>query len=255
MIYTLVIVGAVFWGVSSINQNINTALVGLKAADLEGNAQPEPQVQPEPELGPEPGPEPEPEAPQINLAELAKGVASIGPEDAKVTVVEFSDFQCPYCGAAFGSHEELVAQLKARDPSWEAAIPKLKELAKEGTIRFVYRDFPLGFHQYAQKASEAARCAADQGSFWDYHDTLYENQDALDVDSLKQHAEDLGMDSEEFSSCLDSGKHGQAVKDDFDYGASIGVRGTPAFFINGELISGAQPFSVFEEAINGALGE
>jgi protein-disulfide isomerase len=171
----------------------------------------------------------------------------LGPADAKIVVVEFSDFQCPYCGAAAGTHETLIQRFKSQDPSWEASEPKLMELAKQGNIKFVFRHFPLSGHPYAQKAAEAAEAAGAQGKFWEMHDKMFENQNALDVDSLKQYAADLGLDTQKFNEDLDSGKYADAVKKDLGDGEKVGVQGTPAFFVNGKLISGAQPFSAFEK--------
>lgn len=161
---------------------------------------------------------------------------SIGPEDAPVTIVEFSDYQCPFCARA----EPTIEQV-------------LKEY--EGKVRLVYRDFPLSFHQNAQKAAEATECADEQGKFWEYHDKLFENQDALDVNNLKQYAKDLGLDSSKFDNCLDSGKYTEEVQKDLADGQSLGVSGTPAFFINGRLVSGAQPFSAFKQVIDGELAK
>ncbi|SRR3989339_1828609 len=173
----------------------------------------------------------------------------LGPKDAKVVVIEFSDFECPYCGAADGTHAGLIAQFKQRDPSWEASVPKLRELAKAGKIKFVYRDFPLSGHKNALKSAEASECADEQGKYWEYHDKLFENQAALSVDNLKQYAKDLGLDTAKFNECLDSGKMKAEVMKDMDDGEKAGVSGTPAFFINGKLISGAAPFSDFEPII------
>ncbi len=126
----------------------------------------------------------------------------------------------------------------------------------EGRIKFVIRDFPLNsIHPYAQKASEATECADDQGKFWEYHDVLYANQNALDVDSLKGYAAELGLDTATFNDCLDSGKHQGEVEKDLQDGRSYGVTGTPAFFINGQLVSGAQPFNSFKAVIDAALGQ
>ncbi len=116
------------------------------------------------------------------------------------------------------------------------------------------RDFPLSsIHPFAQKASEATECADDQDKFWEYHDLLFANQSALDVDSLKGYAGQLGLDTGTFDECLDEGKHEQEVLQDLEDGQSYGATGTPAFFINGELVSGAQPFSVFQQVIDAAL--
>ncbi|MBN2331207.1 MAG: DsbA family protein [Candidatus Aenigmarchaeota archaeon] len=177
----------------------------------------------------------------------------LGPDDAKVTVVEFSDFQCPYCSAADGTYQALVDRFKSQDPTWEPAVPGLRQLAAEGKIKFVYRDFPLNsIHSYAQKAAEAAECADDHGKFWEYHDRLFESG-KLDMTSLKQHAVDLGLDAAQFNECLDSGKQAGEVAKDLQDGSAAGVGGTPAFFINGKLISGARSFKVFEQAISQEL--
>jgi len=157
-----------------------------------------------------------------------------GPSDAKVTIVEFSEFQCPFCARV----QPTVNQI-------------LEEYGDD--VRIVYRDFPLSFHQYAQKAAEAAECADDQGKFWEYHDKLFENQQALDTSNLKQYAKDLGLDSAQFDSCLDSGKYELEVKKDFQDGQSYGVSGTPTFFINGIKVVGAQPFSTFKQVIDSEL--
>jgi protein-disulfide isomerase len=181
--------------------------------------------------------------------------AFLGPADAKVTVVEFSDFECPYCAAAMDLHEGLISQFKARDPSWEAAVPKLKELALQGKIKFVYRDFPLSIHRNAQKAAEAAECAKEQGKFWEMHDSLFEISGSLSVTAMKQIAKDIGLNSAEFDDCLDSGAMVPEVQKDLADGTSLGVSGTPAFFVNGTLVSGAQPFSAFEQVINAELAK
>ncbi len=170
----------------------------------------------------------------------------IGPDSAKIKVIEYSDFECPYCGASYGSHEALISRFKSQDPSWEAAVPKLKELAKQGKIQFVYKDYPLSFHQNAMPAALAANCANEQGKFWEYHDLLFENQEALGIDNLKKYAADLKLDTKKFNDCFDSKKYQSAIQQDQSEGNADGVSGTPAFFVNGRLISGAQPFSNFE---------
>ncbi len=116
------------------------------------------------------------------------------------------------------------------------------------------RDFPLSsIHPFAQKASEATECANDQGKFWEYHDLLFANQGALDVDSLKGSAVELGLDTGTFDECLDSGEYEQEVLQDLQDGQAAGVTGTPAFFVNGQLVSGAQPFTVFQQVIDQML--
>ncbi len=159
-----------------------------------------------------------------------------GPQDARVTVIEFADFQCPYCGRF---HAQTLPQI-------------LREYGDR--IRFVYRDFPLtATHPYAQKAAEASECAHEQGKFWEYHDVLYLNQGALDRASLSRYAQNIGLETAKFDSCVDSGKYAEEVANDLQAGAAAGVRGTPAFFVNGQLISGAQPYSLFKTTIDAAL--
>jgi len=173
-----------------------------------------------------------------------------GPEDAPVTVIEFSDFQCPFC-ARF--HAQTLGQL-TQDYG--------------DRIRFVYRDFPLtNIHPYALKAAEAAECADEQGAFWNYHDLLFQNQqtltDLLDpdpvaglpkvVDSLKGYATQLELDAAAFNQCLDSNKYVSEIQKDVDDGIAAGVQGTPSFFINGSIVRGAQPYAAFQGAIEAAL--
>ena len=161
-----------------------------------------------------------------------------GPEDAPVTIIEFSDFQCPFCSRFFAQ-----------------TYPQIKQ-EYEGEVRFVYRDFPLtSIHENAQKAGEAGECADDQGKFWDYHDLLFNNASALDVTSLKGYASQLGLDSGAFDQCLDSGKYTEEVQKDYQEGITYGVTGTPAFFINGVSIIGAQPYANFKAVIDAALQE
>ncbi len=163
----------------------------------------------------------------------AKGPAR-GPESAKVTIVEFSDFQCPFCSRAHDTVEEVMN-------------------AYPGKVRLVFRHFPLDFHQQAPKAAEASLCANDQGKFWEYHDVLFKNQQKLQVEDLKAHATGLGLDAGKFNECLDSGKHATTVKEDTEAGKKVGVNGTPAFFINGQMLSGAQPLDAFKQIIDAEL--
>jgi len=160
-----------------------------------------------------------------------------GDKNASVTIIEFGDFQCPYC--------EMFAT---------NVLPEIeKNYIKTGKAKFVYRDFPLSFHQYAEKAAEAAECADEQGKFWNYHDKLFQNQNTLDTDNLKRFAQELGFNTTKFNDCLDSGKMTTEVQKDVSDGGSYGVSGTPAFFINGIDVQGAQPFSEFEKIIEQEL--
>jgi protein-disulfide isomerase len=159
-----------------------------------------------------------------------------GSKDAPVTIIEFSDFQCPYSKKY---HDEILPMI-------------MSEYGDE--IRYVYRDFPLtSMHSQAQKAAEAAQCAFEQGKFWEYYEQLFQNQGALDVPNLKNYATELGLDESAFNLCLDSGKYAQEVQKDFEDGYSYGVTGTPTFFINGRPLVGAQPFSTFQTVIEEEL--
>lgn len=158
-----------------------------------------------------------------------------GDAAAPVIIVEFSDFQCPYCRSVAPTLKALLARYAGR-------------------VSLAYRDFPLReIHPQAQQAAEAARCAGEQGKFWEYHDLLYANEAKLDAGSLVGYARSLGLDGQRFASCLASGKFKQAVEEDLQAGSKAGVNGTPAFFINGIFLSGAQPLSAFERVIDAEL--
>jgi protein-disulfide isomerase len=159
---------------------------------------------------------------------------SLGPENAVVTVVEFSDFQCPYCRRAHPAVEQLL----------EAYGEK---------IRFVYRDYPLPNHPRAVPAAVAARCAGEQGKYWEYHDNLMKVDGTLDDIDLNKRAVQVALDREAFRSCVDSGRYEDAVRASMNDGGAIGVTGTPAFFINGRMLSGAQPFSVLKRVVDEEL--
>ncbi len=179
--------------------------------------------------------------------ELNQRINDVSPDDdaikgevnAPVTIIEFSDYECPFCGRFF-----------------EQTLPELNEAyIKTGKVKLIYRDFPLDIHPNAQKAAEAAECAGEQGKYYEMHDKLFENQNALDVGSLKKYAKDIGLNTDEFNKCLDSGKMSDEVSQDFIDGQSYGVTGTPTFFINGKPLLGAQPFSEFEKIIMEGLNE
>lgn len=163
---------------------------------------------------------------------------ALGSPNAKVVMIEYSDFECPFCGKMFLE-----------------TLPKLKEnFIKTGKVKFIYRHFPLrSIHQYAQKAAEASECAGEQGKFWEYHDYLFEKQNSLGIESFKLWAKELGLNSGQFDSCLDSGKYISRVDVDYNEGLALGINGTPATFINGKLISGAVPYVEFERMINEEL--
>lgn len=164
------------------------------------------------------------------------GFPSLGPEDAPIVIVEFSDFQCPYC-ARF--HDQTLQPLLDAYP---------------GKIRFVYRHFPLStIHSSAFQAAEASMCAYEQGAFWPYHDGIYENQAKLDTELYIQLATDLGLDVESFRTCLENEEYQGLVQSDMDFAVSLGVRSTPTFFINGVPFIGAQPLDAFKQVIDSEL--
>jgi protein-disulfide isomerase len=192
----------------------------------------------------------QPSAPSAPSPSIPTGVGSVraedfidddpflGDEDAPLTIVEFSDFQCPFC-ARFRS--QTFDQLKS-------------EYIDTGKVKFVYRDFPLhSIHSEAGKSAEAAQCANDQGKFWEYHDKIFENQQSLSNSNYKQWATDLGLDSSKFNECLDSGKYTNEVANDLKDATATGGRGTPYFLVGNQPLSGAQPFSAFQALIDSQL--
>lgn len=163
-----------------------------------------------------------------------------GSESAPVTIIEFSDYECPFCARFYSETSSKIDE----------------EYVKTGKVKYVYRDFPLSFHPHARKAAEASECADEQGKFWEYHDMLFENQNEWaksGTSVFKEYAGRLGLDQGAFDACLDSGQMAEEVKKDIADGVAYGVTGTPAFFINGEMISGAQPFEVFRKVIEEKL--
>jgi protein-disulfide isomerase len=168
---------------------------------------------------------------------------AMGSEDAPVVVIEFSDFQCPFCKRFH-----------------ETTLPKLiEQYVNTGKVRFVYRDFPLTqIHPNAGLAALAAECADEQNSFWPMHDLLFERQGEWAGSSNAQavfegYARELGLDVEQFSECLSSQRYAEEVLKDLRDGVSYGVKGTPAFFINGDKLEGAWPFGKFKDVIDAAL--
>ncbi|MDP3934685.1 MAG: DsbA family protein [Candidatus Giovannonibacteria bacterium] len=165
----------------------------------------------------------------------------LGNPAAKVVLIEYGDFQCPFCGRFFQAAEKQI----------------IETYVKTGKAAFVWRDFAfLGEESF--RSAEAARCAGEQGKFWEYHDYLFnhqngENEGAFANANLKRFAGEAGLNQTAFNSCFDSGKYKKAVEDANAEGKSLGVNGTPATFVNGQMISGAQPFSVFQKIIDEEL--
>jgi protein-disulfide isomerase len=158
-----------------------------------------------------------------------------GPRDAAITLVEFSDFECGFCGRFVNTLKEVTENYGDQ-------------------VRLVFRQFPLNMHPNAQKAAEASLCAQDQGKFWPMHDLLFQEQSKLGVADLKDKASRLGLDRGVFDDCLESGRYAEKVKEEMKEGASAGISGTPALFINGiPLPGGALPYEAVAKAIDEEL--
>jgi protein-disulfide isomerase len=157
----------------------------------------------------------------------------LGADTAKITIIEFSDYQCPFCRQW---HEEVLPQLKAKYGD---------------KIRLVYRDFPLySIHKNAESAAIAANCAGEQKRYWDYGDLLFSHQDSLSTQTYEKLAQDLKLDLPGFTQCITENRYKTEVDADFNYASELGVRSTPTFFINGLAVVGAQPFEVFQQIID-----
>lgn len=172
---------------------------------------------------------------------LEKNAPTLGSPDAPVAIVEFADFQCPFCGRFY--------QTTAKDI--------MSTYVKTGKARFIYRDFAF-LGEESNWAAQAARCAGDQGKYWQYHDYLFEhqkgeNQGTFTKDHLKSFALELGLNAGNFNTCLDSEKHKQEVESDTAMGKKFGVSGTPTTFVNGKLVQGAVPFETVKLTIEEAL--
>ncbi len=160
----------------------------------------------------------------------------LGPDEAPITIIEFSDFECPYCRRW---HAEVWPQIQAAYPD---------------QVRLVYRDFPLTtIHANATPAAAAANCAGEQNTYWEYNELLFSMELGLSESAYHQYASDLGLDMEAFSECLDSGRQNEEVQRDYEFAVNLGVRSTPTFFINGIAVVGAQPFEVFQNLIDQEL--
>lgn len=173
--------------------------------------------------------------PHLRAEVESYGHPSEGPENAPVTIVEFSDFECPYCSSL---------------------VPTLRQIQKNygAKVRLAFRQFPLtSIHPNAQKAAEASLCAGDQGRFWEMHDLLFQEPKSLGLEALKDKAIQLKVDTTAFSTCLDSSKQAERVKQDLRDGSRAGVTGTPAIFVNGRFISGAVPYEEIAKTVDEEL--
>ncbi|MCX8198018.1 MAG: thioredoxin domain-containing protein [Candidatus Micrarchaeota archaeon] len=197
----LLVSATIYIGSSGIQEAIGKVKLTAPSAPSGGSqAQPSPQAQPQPE--------PKQGSPKVSGLDYSNSYFK-GKADAKVVLVEYSDFECPFCNRV----NPTLAQLKKSYPE----------------AKYVFRHFPLPFHPNAQKAAEAAECAGEQGKFFEMHDAMFAEQNKLSVPDLKAKAAAIGLDTAKFNSCLDSGKMASAVQSQMDEGESIGIRGTPGF--------------------------
>jgi protein-disulfide isomerase len=158
-----------------------------------------------------------------------------GPPSAPITIVEFSDFQCSYCKRVVNVLEQVLERYPDK-------------------VKLAFRDFPIvNIHPQAEKAAEAAHCAGEQGKFWEFHDLLFDKQDTIPTANFAEHAKTLGLEVSSFQTCLDGRKYQEKVERNYAAGVKAGVSGTPAFFINGRLLSGAQPLEAFKAVIDEEL--
>ncbi len=171
------------------------------------------------------------EVPKISGADAQKG-----PSGAPITIIEISEFQCPYCSKA----KETVDELMKIYPD---------------EIRLVFKHLPLDFHKNAQKAAEAFECAGEQGKYWEMYDKLFNSRENLEIANLKKYAKELNLQTSQFDSCLNSGKYDEKIKNDIKEMQEFGISGTPGFFVNKQFIGGAQPLEAFEEAVKKELSK
>src|SRR5216683_536400 len=174
------------------------------------------------------------EAPRVAVA--STGHPSLGAKDAPITMVEFGDFQCPDTAATENSVKEVRAKYGNK-------------------LRIVYMDFPLGIHEHAMDAANAARCAGEQDKFWQYHDAIFADQSKLAPADLKASAAKLGLNAKKFDACLEKAKYQPQIQQDMAEATKLGVTGTPTFFINGREITGAQPAQKFEDVIDDEIAK
>jgi len=212
---------------SQISQEVRLARLELQLADARA-ARPAPApaaARAQPAAAPAPD--------VIQTVEIA-GAPLIGPESAPVTIVEFSDFECPFCSRV----NPVLEQLRETYPE---------------EVRVAFKHFPLAFHKQAMVAHKASVAAADQGKFWEMHDLIFGDRDKLDPASLRAHAESIGLDMAKYDASMESPDLEQRIQADMDQGQQLGVRGTPSFFINGRMLSGAKPYADFEQRVKEEL--
>ena len=175
-------------------------------------------------------------APLADLPPVTSDDHVQGPSGAKVTLIEYSDFECPYCASHKATTDQIIQNYGDK-------------------VRIVFRHYPLSFHPNAEKAAEASECASEQGKFWEMYDKIFaaNNAGTMSVDKWKAEAKSLGLNIKKFNDCLDSGKYAAEISAEEQAGTAAGVEGTPATFINGELVSGALPYDQFKSIIDSKL--
>jgi protein-disulfide isomerase len=209
---TGVLLGYVVWGLDTNNSN---SAAQTRGPVLEAPATKEPQF--------------------IRYDIPIEDAYALGPKDAPITIVEFSDYQCPYCRRW---HDEVYQSLLAAYP---------------GKIKLVYRHLPLtSLHPDALSAAEAAMCAGEQNAYWQYHEKLF-SSDALGANVYMQYAQEIGLNTQNFETCITEHKYREVIQADSDFAVDLGVRSTPTFFVNGLAIVGAQPLNVFKQIIDKEL--
>jgi protein-disulfide isomerase len=187
------------------------------------------------ESKPQPAPQAQaPQAPAVRKVEVPSDSPVFGPKNAKVTIVEFSDFQCPFCSRVVPTVQQ-IKQAYGKD------------------VRIIFRNQPLPFHNNAKPAAQAALAAHAQGKFWEMHDKLFANQKALEQADLEKYAQELGLNMAKFKADMESDKVKAKIAADMAAGSSVGANGTPTFFINGRTLVGAQPFEAFKKVIDEEL--
>jgi protein-disulfide isomerase len=214
--------GFIFWGRDNIYQTPQSEVAALPA-----------EVQGEPASAP-PEAEPTPEFRRYDVPEDDDPVW--GSDEAPITIIEFSDYECPYCR------------------KWHTEVWPLLQEEYADQIRLVFRDFPLtNIHANATPAAAAANCAREQDMYWEFSDKLFEMKLNLGKSTYQTYAEELGMDMDAFNECLENGRYLEEVEADYDYAVNLGIRSTPTFFVNGIPVVGAQPFEVFKNLIDKEL--
>ena len=224
LIFATALIGCVTRGeVEEIKKSQDQILAKLEKIEKAGVGRPMPQ--PAPQRGPDP----------TKVYAFPVGESPVqGPADAWVTIVEVSDFQCPFCGRAMSTMKEVEQNYR-------------------NDVRIVFKHNPLPFHDRAMPSALAAECAHDQNKFWQLHDKLFEHQTALKDDDINKYASEAGLNADKFKKCWSEKKYQKRIEEDQGLASRLGARGTPAFFINGRFLSGAQPFPAFKAIIDEEL--